>query len=212
VAETARGIEHRQRSSANPKIVKRVRYCQLPKPMKITGRSSSITNAFFSAIIPTIEPTEGEELEALRILKIDPKNICCAYCGGKMTEWDHLRPIITNQLPTGYITEIANLVPSCGKCNQSKGRSDWRKWMQSKARLSPKTLGIPDIERRMARLEKYEAWRLPQRKDFAAIAGKKRWRRHIQNWQSVLGSLRKSQELATEIRHLVEKTVNRGRS
>lgn len=32
--------------------MKRVRYCQLPTSMTVTGRSSSITNAFFTAIIP----------------------------------------------------------------------------------------------------------------------------------------------------------------
>jgi len=80
--------------------------------MSVTGRSSSITNAFISAIVPVIEPTEEEELEALRTLQIDPANICCAYCGDKATEWDHLRAIVSDQRPTGYITEIANLVPS----------------------------------------------------------------------------------------------------
>ena len=103
--------------------------------MTVTGRSSSLTNAFINGIIPVIQPTEAEELEALRILGIDPVDIRCAYCGDKSTEWDHLRPIITNQEPTGYITEIANLVPSCGKCNQSKGKSSWRAWITSTARL-----------------------------------------------------------------------------
>src|SRR6266852_4036221 len=116
-----------------PRLVismRRVRYCQLPTAMTVTGRSSSITNAFVSAVIPTVEPTEAEELEALRILRMDPVDIRCAYCGDKASEWDHLRPIISGQEPTGYITEIANLVPSCGKCNQSKGKSYWRSWMK----------------------------------------------------------------------------------
>jgi hypothetical protein len=51
--------------------------------------------------------------------------------------WDHLRPLVKNKLPTGYISEIRNLVPSCGPCNQSKGASDWRAWMRGKARGSP---------------------------------------------------------------------------
>jgi HNH endonuclease len=139
--------------------MKRVRYCQLPSPMNVTGRSSSITNAFINAIIPAFDPTEEEELEALHILGMEPHDIRCAYCGDKFTEWDHLRPIITNQEPTGYITEIANLVPSCGKCNQSKGKSDWRTWMEGKARFSPKTRGIPDLPTRIARLQSYEDWR-----------------------------------------------------
>jgi hypothetical protein len=96
-------------------------YCHLPKPMSVTGRSSSITNAFISAIVPVIEPSEEEELEALRILRIDPEDIRCAYWGDKATEWDHLRPIISDQQPTGYITEIANPVPSCGSSQEKSG-------------------------------------------------------------------------------------------
>src|SRR5262245_24638640 len=106
--------------------VKRIRYCQLPTPMNITGRSSSITNAFISAIIPVVEPTQAEEIEALRLLGMSLDDIRCAFCGDKSTEWDHLRAIICDQKPTGYITEIANLVPACGKCNQSKGKTQWR--------------------------------------------------------------------------------------
>jgi len=185
--------------------MKRVRYCQLPSPMNVTGRSSSITNAFINAIIPVLEPTEEDELEALHILQIDPKDIRCAYCGDKATEWDHLRPIISNQEPTGYITEIANLVPSCGKCNQSKGKSHWRSWMESTARLSPKTRGVPDLAERVSRLESYEAWRQPRKIDFAAVVGPEKWQRHRQNWRSVLDLLKSSQELATEIKTIVAK-------
>ena len=185
--------------------MKRTRYCQLPATMSVTGRSSSITNAFINAIIPTIEPTEAEELEALRILGMDPDNIRCAYCDDKATEWDHLRAIISNQEPTGYITEIANLVPACGKCNQSKGKSHWRAWMEGTAKLSPTTRGVPDIKDRIARLAAYEAWRKPKQIDFAAVVGPEMWQRHRKNWRDVLDLLKKSQELASEIRIIVAK-------
>src|SRR5436309_3244762 len=149
--------------------MKRGRLCKLPTAMTVNGRSSSITNAFINAIIPIIEPTEAEELEALHILEIDPGDIRCAYCGDKSTEWDHLRPIITNQEPTGYITEIANLVPSCGKCNQSKGKSNWRTWMLSKAKLSPTTRQVADLDVRITRLERYEKWKTPTCIDFPNV-------------------------------------------
>jgi hypothetical protein len=173
--------------------------------MSVSGRSSSITNAFISAIIPVIEPTPEEELEALRILRIDPGDIRCAYCGDKSTEWDHLRPIVSDQAPTGYVTELANLVPSCGKCNQSKGKSDWRTWMEGDARLSPKTRRVPDLAERVERLRTYEAWRQPRKIDFPAMVGAEMWERHMRNWRSVLELLRKSQELASEIRTIVAK-------
>lgn len=190
-------------SVAVQKKKKRVRYCQLPAPMSVMGRSSSITNAFINAIIPVVEPTEEEELEALRILQINPDDIRCTYCGDKATEWDHLRPIISNQEPTGYITEIANLVPSCGKCNQSKGKAYWRTWMEGKAKLSPRTRGVVDLVERVARLQRFEAWRQPRRIDFATVVGTEMWERHRQNWRSVLELLKKSQELASEIRSIV---------
>jgi len=36
----------------------------------------------------------------------------CSYCGTPATEWDHLRPLVMNKKPTGYISEIHNLVPA----------------------------------------------------------------------------------------------------
>jgi 5-methylcytosine-specific restriction endonuclease McrA len=187
--------------------MKRIRYCQLPASMSVTGRSSSITNAFINAIIPVIEPTQEEELEALHILQIDPNDIRCAYCGDKATEWDHLRPIISNQEPTGYVTEIANLVPCCGKCNQSKGKSYWRTWMEGNAKLSPKTRGVSNLATRVANLRSYENWREPRKIDFAAVVGPEMWHRHRENWRSVLDLLKKSQELAKEIRDIVAKVA-----
>jgi len=94
---------------------------QMPVSVKITGRSSSITNAFFNGIIPTIEPSTEQIEKVFEVLNIDENNVTCSYCGDKATEWDHFRPLIIDKMPTGYITEIHNLVPCCNKCNGSKG-------------------------------------------------------------------------------------------
>ena len=94
---------------------------KMPKPMKITDRSSTITNSFINSIIPVIEPTNEEVKHALEILGMDQDSFQCSYCGIVATEWDHLRPLVMNKKPTGYVSEIHNLVPACGKCNQSKG-------------------------------------------------------------------------------------------
>jgi len=48
---------------------------KMPKPMKITGRSSSITNSFINSIIPVVEPTNEEVKEALHILGMHWKNL-----------------------------------------------------------------------------------------------------------------------------------------
>jgi hypothetical protein len=187
--------------------MKHIRLCQLPVAMSITARSSSITNAFFNTIIPVIQPSPEDELEALRILEIDPEDVCCAYCGGTSTEWDHLRAIIHKQEPTGYITEIAILVPSCGKCNQSKGNTPWREWMEGDAKLSPKTRKIGDLAIRIERLDKYEHWRVPHKINFAEVVDRLKWQQHKENWSRVLSLLKESQKLANELRVAVGKAL-----
>ena len=172
---------------------------RMPTPMKITGRSSSITNAFINSIIPVLPPTSDQVKEALDILGLTLESFQCAYCGGVASEWDHLRPLVKNQKPTGYISEIQNLVPSCGKCNQSKGNKEWRAWMASTAELSPATRGISNVAERIKRLEAYEAWGVPTRMDFERVLGPELWTKHWHNWERVLSLMRESQELAAQL-------------
>jgi len=171
----------------------------MPTPMKITGRSSSITNAFINSIIPVIAPSEEQVKKALSVLGMEKGDFQCSYCGAQASEWDHLRPLVIDKKPTGYISEIHNLVPSCGKCNQSKGNKPWRTWMFSEARLSPKSRGIHNLEERAARLEAYENWEKPTKVDFVKIVGKEKWDRHWKNWEKIQESMREAQLLANEI-------------
>jgi hypothetical protein len=142
---------------------------QLPSQMTIHGRSSSITASFFTSLTPVIEPSETDVEEALKVLGMFRGHCVCAYCGAAKSEWDHFRPIVEKQLPTGFITEIANLVPSCGKCNQSKGNKHWKQWMLGLAKGSPKSRGVSDLAERVSRLEAYENWRKPVQLNYAAI-------------------------------------------
>ena len=167
--------------------------------MKITGRSSSITNAFINSIIPVVPPTAEEVKKALEILSMTPQSFQCAYCGGVASEWDHLRPLVKDKKPTGFISEIHNLVPSCGKCNQSKGNKEWKTWMLSNAKLSPTARGIKDIPERVKRLAAYESSKAPTQMDFAAIVGHDVWAQHQNNLELVQSIMRESQELATKI-------------
>ena len=130
----------------------------MPGGSTITGRATSIRNVFVAAIVPIIRPNPDEIPEILTILNLDPTDLRCSYCGDRATEWDHFRPLVKNGKPTGYPSSIRNLVPSCGKCNQSKGSTDWRDWMLGVARHSPSVRKILDIELRIARLQDYEAW------------------------------------------------------
>ena len=176
-----------------------------PKKGRITARESSITNSFVAALIPVVIPSDDELAEAFRILGADPGDLRCAYCGDRATEWDHLRPIVDNKRPTGHITSIQNLVPSCGKCNQSKGKRHWRAWMYGPARHSPKTRDLPDIDERAARLARYEAWGGTEPLAFADLAEQSLLRQHWRNLEIVAQILRSSQELADEIAILVER-------
>src|SRR5262249_52560098 len=138
---------------------------QMPSVQTMVSRKSSITNAFVNAVIPVVPPKPEEIGEALAILGMESSDVRCAFCGDKSTEWDHLRPLVLNQRPTGYISEINNLVPACGKCNQSKGNKAWRVWMMSNARHSPTGRNVLDIADRITRLDAYENWRPPTKVD-----------------------------------------------
>lgn len=180
---------------------------QMPTPMKISGRSSSITAAFVTAIVPQVEPLEEEIREALNILEMSPDRMECVYCGGSYSEWDHLRPLVSDQKPTGFITEIRNLVPSCGKCNQSKGNKDWKAWMTSDAKLSPKTRGVKDIGLRIARLTKYEQWGNLVPLDLSAFVTKEEWDQYWENWKALLRAMNDTQKHAASLKATIQKKI-----
>lgn len=174
----------------------------MPKPVRITGRSSSITNSFVNGIIPVVTPTPAQIDEALRILGMEDA-VLCAYCGDAATEWDHLRPLVRDKKPTGYISEIHNLVPACGKCNQSKGNKPWREWMFSSARLSPESRGIAGLAERANRLSDYEEWESPTLVDFASVAGDELWAQHWDNHAVILRAMREAEATVELIRSRV---------
>jgi len=143
--------------------------------------------------------------QALEILGMNHDSFCCAYCGDTASEWDHLRPLVKNKQPTGYISEIHNLVPACGKCNQSKGNKPWAEWMLSNAKLSPKNRGISDIELRIKRLQEYEQWEQPTVVDFEQIVGSELWQQHWENCEKVQSMMREAQVTADAIRSQIVK-------
>lgn len=178
-----------------------------PSIGSIAGRTSSITAAFFQAITPVVPPTEAEVDEVLAILGMVRGACRCAYCGDARTEWDHLRPIVVDRRPTGYISEIANLVPACGKCNQSKGNSDWKSWMLGTAKLSPKRRGVPELECRVARLEAFASWRKPICIDYTLWLGEARWHEYLERLEVVVAHLNGAQVLAKALRSEVNQKL-----
>ena len=181
---------------------------KMPAVQTMVSRKSSVTNAFVSSLIPVVRPTLGEIEESLAILGMEPSDIRCAYCGDKSSEWDHLRPLVLNRRPTGFISEIANLVPACGKCNQSKRNQPWRDWMLNKtAKHSPTGRGLADVADRIARLEAYERWRLPTTVDFESIVSREEWEHYWSLCEALVGEMRRCQEVADSIRARVNKSL-----
>jgi hypothetical protein len=178
------------------------------KPLKITSRSSSVTNGFVQAIIPSVEPTPEKRTEALAQLGMTNDAITCIYCGAFATDWDHLRPLVRKKRPTGYINEVRNLVPSCGPCNQSKSGSDWRRWMVSAARGSPKAKGVTDLDERIARLEAFEAWGKVEPLDLRDLAGAAEWEAYWQRLATIEREMQEAQLQASELQAAIRRALN----
>ena len=170
------------------------------QPLTITSRTSSITNAFVQAIVPRVEPSDEDRLLALKHLGMTPETMSCAYCGSDTTDWDHLRPLVRGKRPTGYIHEIRNLVPACGRCNQSKGGTDWRTWMESKAPGSPKTRGVGNLAERIERLRRFEEWGAVKPLIFGELVDKRIWEKHWANLNSIITAMKSAQSHAETLR------------
>jgi hypothetical protein len=176
-----------------------MRCFNMPSGTTITGRASSIRNVFVAAIVSVIPPSAEEIRQVLSILETTPATLECAYCGSRATEWDHLRPLVNNGKPTGYATCIRNLVPSCGKCNQSKGKSDWKTWMTSNARFSPKSRGVADLEARSLRLARFEEWARCEPIRIEEQVNPELWARYYKLQDEIIEKMREAQALALEI-------------
>lgn len=106
---------------------------KMPTKSNLRGRSSTISNAFAISVTPYITPTDVEVKASYDSLKI--KEGQCAYCLGEGTGKDHLKPLVRDGLPTGYITSIENLVPCCSSCNSSKGAKEFSDWYLSEKNI-----------------------------------------------------------------------------
>ena len=182
------------------------------KPPKLTGRRSTLTGLFFTTLTPYIEPSEAEVDEALAVLGMRRGACVCAYCGDKKSEWDHFRAVVKGRKPTGYITEIANLVPACGKCNQSRGNKEWKTWMLGSAAQSPTTREIQGIPEKVQRLEAFERWSKPVCISYANLAEADHWTLHTTNLERVLKLLEEAEAHAVKLRALAEAEARRQRS
>lgn len=90
---------------------------------------------------------------------------------------DHVKPLVTCGLPTGYITEIRNLVPCCSACNSAKGAQDFRAWYKSEKnikRLHSEGLTDTEIDERFDIVSRYID-KIPAPIDYKTILGDNLW-------------------------------------
>lgn len=153
-----------------------------------------------SEAIPAIMSSDEIIALTLEVLGMNASDMRCAYCGNLATERDHLNAIVRDKRPTGYISEIHNLVPACGKCNQSKGNKPWRSWMFGPSPLSPASRGVGDIEERAEKIAYYERRFPPVRIDFEAVVNGGLWKAYWDAHRDLIEEMMRCEELATAVR------------
>jgi 5-methylcytosine-specific restriction endonuclease McrA len=172
-----------------------------PRETTITGRSSTIRGSFIKAIIPIIRASEKERQQCLDILGQNKKQLFCSYCGDTATEWDHFRPIVTKKGASGYVTDVYNLVPSCGKCNQSKSGSEWNLWIVGNAPRSPKRRGVKNVDEKIKVLQRFYDWSEPKTKQMPKefLEGEA-FKLYMKSCEKLISSLKKFQIKAEAIK------------
>ena len=181
------------------------------KSLKIPSRVSAITNAFVQAVIPSIEPSDDERNQVLEIFgqEKEASILECVYCGDKASDWDHLKPLVKNKKPSGYINEIRNLVPSCGACNQSKSGREWHEWILSNAKLSPASRGIAHIDLRISRLKAFEEWAKTEKIDLEKHVDRELWESYWKCLSNIEELMRDAQVKAIDVQAQIKKSMTK---
>ena len=184
---------------------------KLPTAIKITSRSSSITNAFVNGIIPIIKPSPELLEKALSILEMSKDDVRCAYCGNEANQFDHFEPIVMNQRPRGYITEIHNLIPCCSTCNSSKSGKNWHEWIMGSSPKSPRGRKIKKIKERIEKIKIYEKWchKFVRIFDFEEIINKEDWDLHWQNHDKLISMMKEMQSHSDKLKKVIQDQINK---
>jgi hypothetical protein len=101
-------------------------------------RSSTINNAFASALSVADNFVIDDVNNAIKLLGQDPKKeLKCVYCDLSASTWDHINAIVAKGEFSGYGHQLNNLVPCCKDCNSAKGNKNWEIFLRIK---NPKNL------------------------------------------------------------------------
>lgn len=96
---------------------------------KVSGRSSTVTNAFVAALLPHDEYDAKVVEQAMKDLGQTGEELSCVYCGKPANTWDHLINLVQARKANGHGHRVRNLVPCCSTCNSSKGGTPFDDWI-----------------------------------------------------------------------------------
>lgn len=182
---------------------------KMPARSTLKQRSSTINNAFAMSITPYIRPDNSELNDYYKKLKIEENQ--CAYClrKGIGSGRDHLKPLVHNGMPTGYITDIHNLVPCCSECNSSKGSKTFEEWYKSSkniVRLKNFGLSEKNIEEHYETILEFSS-NISDPIDFEKILGKELWSEYKKRKEDLNRQLKENQEFCDMLCSKIKKSI-----
>lgn len=181
---------------------------KMPSKQDLKSRSSTISNAFAIAVTPFIRPSEADLEGYYEALGIEEGQ--CAYCLGDGNGKDHLKPLVEYGMPTGYITDIKNLVPCCQKCNSSKGSKSFDEWYSSsknKNRLKKQGMTDDAIEERYNKIKEFES-KIGPRLNYEKLVGKVLWDEYKERRERLLQALDDNQKFCNQLKETILKKIN----
>lgn len=180
---------------------------KLPTKSDLKSRTSTLNNAFAISITPYIYPTYEETECFYDQLKIEEGQ--CAYCLGDANSIDHVKPLVTNGLPTGYITEIRNLVPCCAACNSAKGAKDFKVWYKEEKnikRLHKKGMTDDQIDERYQIICTYMK-QIPEPINYRELLGDDLWCEYLARKEDMISLLKQDQEFCNKLSNIIKEKI-----
>ena len=182
---------------------------KLPNAPNFNGRKSTFAKALSDGIAPRIRPTREEFCNYKTYFKQGiSKQFSCAYCGSDYDYLEHFRPLVVKSRPTGYGSDVYNLVPSCGNCNHKKKNDSWKKWMKDKN--NPGILNSKEHSIRYKRLEEFENWgdqNNVAKIDFEKLVGKEKWQQYLTEFEKLISAVEDLNKIQSEIRLKVKEKL-----
>ncbi len=182
----------------------------MPTKSNLKGRTSTINNAFVISITPFIKPDPSILKQYYKELEIEEKQ--CGYCMrmGLGKSVDHIFPLVIDGMPSGYITDITNLIPCCTECNSTKGGKlfeDWYKEQKNVDRLNSYGMSYDDINKRYNIIMNYINNHCSQPLSYKEIVGEKLWNEYINRKNKMLELLQEDQLFCDNLNEIITKYV-----